>query len=51
MEKFTYSDYLKYAKTNNGIMTLQEESTEYKLEKVHQYRDKGYKIVLEDKEK
>ena len=40
MEKFTYLDYLKYTRINNEIMTLQEESTEYKLEKIHQYKDK-----------
>ena len=50
MKKFTYLDYLKYTKINNEIMMLQEKSAEYKLEKIHQYKDKAYKIMLEDKE-
>ncbi len=49
MEKFTYQDYLKYTKKKYSYTVLKEESIEYRLEKIHQYKDKGYKMILDDK--
>ena len=50
MEKFTYEDYLRYVKKKNFYIMLKEDSEEYKINKIHQYKDKGFKMVLEDKE-
>ncbi len=49
MEKFTYQDYLKYTREGYDYTSLMEESTEYNFEKIHQYRDKGYKVILDNK--
>ncbi len=46
IKKFTYHDYLMYKE----LETLRETGEKYKLEKIHQYRDKGFKLVLEEKE-
>ena len=45
-KKFTYEDYIKYTKE----LALREEEQDYKIEKLHQYKDKGFKLVLEEKE-
>ena len=50
MEKFTYIDYLKYRKRNASVLNLREQEVEYKRENTHQYKDKSYKIILENKE-
>ena len=50
MEKFTYIDYLKYRKRNASILNLCEQEKEYNIENTHQYKDKSYKIILENKE-
>lgn len=49
MEKFTYQDYLKYTKEKNDYFRVAEDSTVYNLQKIHQYKDKGYKMILDDK--
>ncbi len=47
MKKFTYYDYLRYRAMTFELKDRQEE---YRLQKgVHQYKDKGYKIILENK--
>ena len=45
MEKFTYQDYLKYTKEKYHYFRVAEDSTAYNLQKIHQYKDKGYTIV------
>lgn len=51
MNKFTYQDYLTYTEEQYGTcMMVCEEETPYYIENIHQYKDKGYKIVLSDKE-
>ncbi len=47
MKKVTYSDYLNYTKQ---MIKIEDTATEYKLEEIHQCKDKGFKIILEDKE-
>ncbi len=47
VEKFTYEDYIKYLEQKRG---LAEEGEVYRLEEVHQYKDKGFKIILNNKE-
>ena len=49
MEKFTYQDYLKYTREERKYAKLMEENTEYNFQKIHQYKDKGYKMILDDK--
>lgn len=49
MEKFTYQDYLKYIREEHTYAKLMEESTEYNFQNTHQYKDKGYKMILDDK--
>lgn len=46
IKKFTYDDYLKYKK----LEVLREDSESYKLNQLHQYKDKGFKLVLEERE-
>lgn len=50
MEKFTYADYLKYKEKETLKLNLCEQETIYKIESTHQYKDKSYKIILENKE-
>lgn len=52
MEKFTYLDYLKYARQTKlkSIFVLREDSAKYELEKIHQPQDKGYKVVFDNKQ-
>ena len=50
MQKFTFSDYLKYTKELNQYIVLSDISEEYELKKIHQPQDKGYKLILENKE-
>ena len=46
IKKFTYHDYLRYKK----LEVLREDSESYKLNQLHQYKDKGFKLVLEERE-
>lgn len=46
IKKFTYEDYIQYTRE----LALREEEQGYKIEKLHQYKDKGFKVVLEEKE-
>ncbi len=45
MKKFTYYDYLKY--TGNCLSDVSET---YQIGEIHQYKDKGFKVILEEKE-
>ena len=49
MKVFTYKDYLKYRFKIDHTDMLQDESTSYELENVHQSEDKLYKSILDDK--
>lgn len=47
MKKFTYNDYIQYRTMTFELKDIEED---YNLRKsVHQYKDKGYKIILENK--
>lgn len=45
MKKFTYYDYLRYSGN-----CLSDVSGTYQLGGIHQYKDKGFKVILEEKE-
>jgi len=45
MKKFTYYDYLRY--TRNSLSDVSET---YQIGGIHQYKDKGFKVILEEKE-
>ena len=49
MTLFTIVDYLKYNKIINNI-ELNDTEEDYKIEKTHQYHDKIFKKILDDKE-
>lgn len=46
MEKFTYQDYLRY-RNQIGLADIR---VDYKLEGIYQYKDKGFKVIMENKE-
>lgn len=46
MEKFTYQNYLRY-RNQIGLADIR---VDYKLERIYQYKDKGFKVIMENKE-